>query len=33
MVGASDQPDKFSGRVLKHLLKSDFKGKIFPVNP
>jgi acyl-CoA synthetase (NDP forming) len=33
VIGASDQPDKFSGRVLKHLLKSDFKGKIFPVNP
>ena len=33
VIGASDQPDKFSGRVLKHLLKSDFKGTIFPVNP
>jgi acetyltransferase len=33
VIGASDQPDKFSGRVLKHLLKSDFKGAIFPVNP
>ena len=33
VIGASDQPDKFSGRALKHLLKSDFKGSIFPVNP
>jgi acetyltransferase len=33
VVGASDMPDKFSGRVLKHLLKSDFRGAIFPVNP
>lgn len=33
VLGASDQPDKFSGRALKHLLKSDFKGAIFPVNP
>lgn len=33
VLGASDTPDKFSGRVLKHLLKSDFKGAIFPVNP
>jgi acetate---CoA ligase (ADP-forming) len=33
VIGASDQPDKFSGRVLKHLIKSDFKGAIFPVNP
>jgi len=33
VIGASDQADKFSGRALKHLLKSDFKGAIFPVNP
>lgn len=33
VLGASDTPDKFSGRVLKHLLKSGFKGAIFPVNP
>lgn len=33
VIGASDQPDKFSGRALKHLLKSAFKGAIFPVNP
>lgn len=33
VIGASDMPDKFSGRALKHLLKCDFKGAIFPVNP
>src|SRR5258706_7933653 len=33
VVGASDQADKFSGRVLKHLIKSEYKGAIFPVNP
>jgi acetyltransferase len=33
VVGASGDADKFTGRVLKHLLKSHFKGSIFPVNP
>src|SRR5688572_25108794 len=33
VIGASDTPDKFSGRALKHLIKSNFKGGIFPVNP
>lgn len=33
VVGASNDADKFTGRVLKHLLKSQFKGSIFPVNP
>src|ERR1051326_4942433 len=33
VVGASADADKFTGRVLKHLLKSRFKGMIFPVNP
>src|SRR5581483_4426318 len=33
VVGASADADKFTGRVLKHLLKSRFKGSIFPVNP
>ncbi|HEX2385724.1 MAG TPA: acetate--CoA ligase family protein, partial [Candidatus Binatia bacterium] len=33
VVGASNDADKFTGRVLKHLLKSQFKGAIFPVNP
>ncbi|MBI4489297.1 MAG: CoA-binding protein, partial [Deltaproteobacteria bacterium] len=33
VVGASEAADKFSGRVLKHLLKSGFKGAIFPINP
>ncbi|HEY1266344.1 MAG TPA: acetate--CoA ligase family protein [Candidatus Binatia bacterium] len=33
VVGASGDADKFTGRVLKHLLKSRFKGLIFPVNP
>src|SRR5947207_15959900 len=33
VIGASGDADKFTGRVLKHLLKSEFKGAIFPVNP
>jgi acetyltransferase len=33
VVGASNDADKFTGRVLKHLLKSQFNGAIFPVNP
>jgi acetyltransferase len=33
VVGASGDADKFTGRVLKHLLKSRFQGAIFPVNP
>src|SRR3954470_13097026 len=33
VIGASGDADKFTGRVLKHLLKSEFKGAIYPVNP
>ena len=33
IIGASDVPGKFSGRVMKHRLKFDLKGAIFPVNP
>ncbi len=33
IIGASANPDKPSGRPLVALLKSGYKGKLFPVNP
>ena len=33
VVGASTDPTKLSGRVLKFLLQYGYKGKIYPINP
>lgn len=33
IIGASDNPNKLSGRVLTHLRKHGFGGAIWPVNP
>jgi acyl-CoA synthetase (NDP forming) len=33
IIGASNDPTKWGGRVLKRLLESNFRGKIYPVNP
>ena len=33
MVGASEDLGKFGGRVLHHLIKHRFEGRIVPVNP
>jgi len=33
IVGASSNLSKTTGRVLKHLIKHGYKGKIYPINP
>lgn len=33
IIGASNDPTKWGGRVLKRLLESHFRGRIYPVNP
>ena len=33
VVGASEDLGKFGGRVLHHLIKHRFQGRIVPVNP
>lgn len=33
VVGASTQPGKIGYTVLENLIKSEYKGKIFPINP
>ncbi len=33
LFGASDRPDAVGGIVLRNLLESDYKGRIYPVNP
>ena len=33
LIGASNNPAKWGGMVLGRLLSSDFRGRIFPVNP
>lgn len=33
VIGASDSPQKVGAVVLKNIISSGFKGKIFPVNP
>jgi len=33
VVGASADEKKVGGMILKNLLESGFKGKIFPINP
>lgn len=33
IVGASDDPARISGRPLRYLLESGYKGAVFPVNP
>lgn len=33
LVGASATPGKLGARIVGHLLRNGFKGKIFPVNP
>ena len=33
VIGASNNPKKFGHIILKNILDSGFRGKIFPVNP
>jgi len=33
VIGASHDPEKFSGMIIPGLLRAGFKGKIYPVNP
>jgi acyl-CoA synthetase (NDP forming) len=33
ILGASDDPNRISGRPLRYLLEGGFKGEIYPVNP
>ncbi len=33
IIGASNNPTKWGGRVLTRLLESNFRGRIYPVNP
>lgn len=33
VIGASDDPDKVGGRVLHYLLRYQYAGRIFPINP
>ena len=33
LVGATDHPSNFGGRVFRAMLNFGYKGKIFPVNP
>ena len=33
VIGASTNPDKLGGVVMNNLLKGNFEGEIYPVNP
>ena len=33
LIGASNNPVKWGGMVLNRMLSSDFRGRIYPVNP
>lgn len=33
VIGASDRPDSVGMKLFSNLLKGDFPGKLFPVNP
>jgi acyl-CoA synthetase (NDP forming) len=33
ILGASPDPNKFQGKILKYLLKHGYEGKIYPINP
>lgn len=33
VVGASDDPDRLSGRPIRYLIEGGYKGAIYPVNP
>lgn len=33
IIGASDDPDRLSGRPLRYLIEAQFAGAIYPVNP
>src|SRR6185369_8231850 len=33
VVGASNDPTRFGGRILQYLTQSNFAGAVYPVNP
>src|SRR5699024_6982683 len=33
VIGASGNPNKISGRPIEYLLRNNYTGKIYPVNP
>ena len=33
IIGASERHDSLGGMVLRNMLKAEFKGKLFPINP
>ena len=33
VIGASDNPARIGGRPIYSMLKDNFQGKLFPVNP
>ena len=33
IIGASSKPGKVGNNVLKNIVESKYKGKLFPINP